>query len=181
MEIEEEENINYLNDDEKEIRRFMMNTQIDIFQDNNNYCIRPQNVIPFDNSYEHQIIQNNSSNILSSSSNLIYYTLGNNLDNIHSSKKKLRKFFYNTKQNKIKNKSQEELGIENKNIVDKIVKNKVGNDNRYLILDMMINNEDFDMQMRENTVFRERIFNNPFFELHPKANEIIEKYGHLLY
>ena len=161
MEIEEEENINYLNDDEKEIRRFMMNTQIDIFQDNNNYCIRPQNVIPFDNSYEHQIIQNNSSNILSSSSNLIYYTLGNNLDNIYSSKKKLRKFFYNTKQNKIKN--------------------KVGNDNRYLILDMMINNEDFDMQMRENTVFRERIFNNPFFELHPKANEIIEKYGHLLY
>ena len=50
MEIEEEQNINYLNDDEKKIRRFIMNTELDIYQSNNDYCIRPLN-IPFKNSY----------------------------------------------------------------------------------------------------------------------------------
>ena len=176
MEIEEEQNINYLNDYEKKIRRFIMNTELDIYQSNNDYCIRPLN-IPFKNSYEHQIIENNSSSILSSSSNLIYYTLGNNLNNIYQAKKKLRKLFYDNEQNKIFGKSQLEIKNEDKKIAYKIIKNKVGNDNRIIELDMLINRSDFDQQMKNNRNFVERVFNNPYFSYHPKAEEISNYYS----
>ena len=175
MEIEEEQNINYLNDDEKKIRRFIMNTELDIYQSNNDYCIRPLN-IPFKNSYEHQIIENNSSSILSSSSNLIYYTLGNNLNNIYQAKKKLRKLFYDNEQNKIFGKSQLEIKNEDKKIAYKIIKNKVGNDKKFIELDMLINRSDFDQQMMNNRNFAEQVFNNPFFSYHPKAEEITNNY-----
>jgi hypothetical protein len=176
MEIEEEQNINYLNDNEKNIRRFIMNTELDIFQNNNDYCIRPSN-IPFNNSYEHQLIQNNSSSILSSSSNLVYYTLGKDLNNIYQAKKKLRKLFYDNEQNKIFGKSQLEIKNEDKKIAYKIIKNKVGNDNRIIELDMLINRSDFDQQMKNNRNFVERVFNNPYFSYHPKAEEISNYYS----
>ena len=175
MEIEEEQNINYLNNDEKKIRRFIMNSELDIFQNNNDYCIRPLN-IPFNNSYEHQLIQNNSSSILTSSSNLIYYTLGKDLNNIYQAKKELRKLFYDNEQNKIIGKSQLEIKSEGKNIAYKIIKNKVGNEQKFIELDMLINRNDFVEQMKNNRNFAEQVFNNPFFSYHPKAEEITNNY-----
>ena len=174
MEIDNE-NLEYLSEKEKLIGRLHTNTMIDIFQDNEGYCVRGK--LPFENSNEHRIIQNNSAAILQSSSNLLFYTMGNGLDNINIAKKQLKKYFYDIKQNKIMELSQEEFDKKHTKLQQKIIRQKLLTNPLYVQLDNMIKRQNFEELMRNDRVFALQVLTHQFLPFHPRYEEIILKYN----
>lgn len=173
MEIDNE-NLEYLSDKDKIIGRLHTNTMIDIFQDNEGYCVRDN--LPFENSNEHRIIQNNCASILQSSSNLLFYAMGNGLDNINIAKNELKKKFHDIKQNKIIGLSQEEFDKAHKKLQQKIIRQKLITNPLYIQLDNMIKRQNFEELMKNDHAFALQVLTHQFFPFHPKYEEIMLKY-----
>lgn len=173
MEVENESN-NILTNEEKKICRMFTNSSLDIFQGNNEYCFRiEKSNQTFDNSYEHRVIQDNSANILQSTSNLLFYTMGNAFDNVNISKQRLKKYFYDTEQNKIMNMSQKQINEKYEQIERKLIREQIKNNPSYIQLDTLMNRENFVDLLRNSREFSLTIINHQFFPFHPRYEEVL--------
>jgi hypothetical protein len=161
---------------EKEIKqaRTYMNSKIDIFQEPEDFVFRPVTLTQrIHNSYEHQIIQNDSSNILSSSSNLILYSITSGENNIHKTKKRLHNTF---SMNNYKEPDAKEIEKQYNQTKIKIMMKKLENDSEYKQLDEFINKERFHQLMITNKNFAKFILFHKYIKYHPKYEELNQKY-----
>ena len=167
---------------EKDLRLFRtyMNSKIDIFQSNEDFVFRNENVNQrYMGSFEHRQMQNNSAKILTSASNMLVYTLAKNLGNLEKSQRDLRKVFYCDREVSKEN-SVENIAKEHKEFKNKVMRKKLQNDHEYLTLCEFINNSRFHDIMMTNLNFLKYILSHKYFIYHPKYEEINEKYRKLL-
>lgn len=161
---------------EKEIKlaRRYMNSKIDIFQEPEKFAFRPINLTQrFHNSYEHQQIQNDSSDILSSSSNLLIHTIASGQNNLYKTKRQLQNTFSMKNYNEPNPKQIEKQYNQTKT---KIMIKKLENDSEYKQLDDFINKEKFHQLMMTNKNFAKFILFHKYIKYHPKYEEINQKY-----
>jgi hypothetical protein len=170
--MEAESNI-LIDDKDKYIFRSFMNTKIDIFQDNDEYVVRDTKVHEFRDSYEHRLIQDSSSNILSNASNLLLYSLSKNY-NIEKTKHELRKTFLK----KIGNIELEPNYMEKKyeDFHNETMRKKLENDNEYKTLCGFLEHPRFDDLMISNHSFLRYIMNHKYIKYHPKYQQLKEKF-----
>ena len=168
-----------LTEEEQKIIRNYQNSKLNIYQTpENKYLFKFKS--DFDNSYEHREIQNNSVQYLTSSSNLVYYTLGTECGSIYEAKNEIRNNFNSNYKTSINNKSEDEFKQQIKEIKYKINEHRFKNEPQFKALNDLINESDFDKKMKENNSYRKSVFLNQFFPYHKKCDEIINKYSQLL-
>jgi hypothetical protein len=166
-------------EDELKEARTYMNSKIDIFQENDELVFRPNTVSQsFHESYEHQQIQNDASNILSSSSNLLMYTIASGENNIHKTKRHFQNAF---SMNNYKEPDSNEIEKQYKITKMKIMHKKLENDPEYKQLDEFINKEKFHQLMITNKNFAKFILFHKYIKFHPKYDELNQKYLKTLY
>ena len=174
-----EEIFNLLNEDERKIMRSYQNSKLNIYQLNDeDYLFR--NKSKFGGSEENSQIEENAIHFLTSNSNLIYYTLANDCENIYEAKEKLNRVFSEIDHKIQCNKKSDELKKEIKNIRYKIIEKKFGGNNEFRRLNEEINNKNFNEKMLTDKIFRERLFLNVFFKYLKNADDIYSQYNHLL-
>jgi hypothetical protein len=167
-------------DSELKIARKVMNSKIDIFQEPNSYVFRSKNIKQnFHNSYEHQIIQNDTAIILSSSSNLLLYSIANGDNDIHKSKYFLKKNFPMTEAYDGKD-CFRDMENQYNNLKKRIMMKKLENDEEFKQLCDFINNSKFHQLMTTNTNFAKFILYHKYLEYHSKYEEINKNYLKLL-
>ena len=174
-----EEAFNILTEDERKLMRSYQNSKLNIYQLNeDDYLFR--NKSKFEGSVENSQIEENAIRFLTSKSNLIYYTLANGFENIYEAKEKLNSVFseYNPKIQCDKN--CDELKKEIKNIRYKIIEKKFEDNRTFQKLNEEVNNINFEKKMTDDKQFREGLFLNGFFKYLRKAEDIYNKYNHLL-
>ena len=176
MEIEEE-TVNSISERERKICRIYTNGQLDIFKSNGSFAFRPNKVnAKYENSYEHNELQNNSASILSSASNLFLYAMSNNFPTLHQAKAALRRNFYDTEQNKIMGLTSAEIEKENEKILLKLDRESFEGLLEYERFAQLIDNPNFDHMMRNDRTFLNTIIRSPLLAYHPRRNEILEAY-----
>lgn len=174
--------VDYTNEfQEKELKmyRSFMNTKIDIFQDSESFVFRTKSVKqPFFKSYEHELIQNEASGILSNSSDLLVFSLGKELDNLTLAKHQLKKSISMSKTHE----TDIQMNTENeyKNFKKKIMMKKLANDSEYKQLSDFISSPQFESLMKTNINFARFILKHKYLCYHPKYEEIKTKYKKLL-
>jgi hypothetical protein len=168
------------NEKELKLYRTYMNSKIDIFQGNEDYVFRNENVNQgYMGSFEHRQMQNNSAKILTNASNMLVYTLAKNLGNLEKSQKELRKVFYFDREAEKEN-SVHNIAKEHKEFKKKIMRKKLQKDQEYLTLCEFINNSRFHDIMMTNLNFLRYILSHKYLVYHPRYEEINEKYRKLL-
>jgi hypothetical protein len=161
---------------EKELKlaQTFMNSKIDIFQEPEDYVFRPITVSQrFHESYEHQQIQKDTSNILSSSSSLLMYTIASGENNIYKTKKKLQNTF---SMSNYKESNPKDIENQYNQIKMKIMHKKLENDPEFIQLDEFINKEKFHQLMMTNKNFAKFILFHKYIKFHPKHEELNQKY-----
>lgn len=166
----------FLNEQDKNLYRSYMNTKIDIFQNNDGYVFRNKNIHPFYNSYEHFLMQDSTASILSSSSNLIIYSLSKNYQDINKSRHELRKIFH---QKFVDDPSNQGNLVEKKykEFHNKTMREKLEDDEEYKSLKSLIDHPRFEQIMSSNHSFLRYILNHKYLRYHPRYEEIKEKYN----
>ena len=178
MELDEED-IKYLTEEEQQIIRNYQNSKLNIYQiKDNNYFFKFKS--DYNNSQEHQEIQNNSVQFLISPSNFIYYTLGTECGSIYEAEKEIKKNFNNIYKTSINTNKDDQLKKQIKEIKYKIIEHRFSNDEQYRQLCDLLNDKEFDKKMNEDFSFRNSVFLNKFFQYHRQSDEIINKYSKLL-
>jgi hypothetical protein len=165
---------------EKEINlaRKYMNSKIDIFQDPEEYVFRPINVTQrFHNSYEHQQIQNHSSDILSSSSSILMYSIASGQNNIYKTKSHIKNTF---SMKDYKEPDPKEIEKQYNQTKTKIMMKKLENDPEFQKLDEFINNDKFHQLMLTNKTFAKYILFHKYIKYHPRYEELHQKYSKTL-
>jgi hypothetical protein len=163
-------------DKELKLARSFMNSKIDIFQDIDSYVFRNKEITQaFQNSYEHQQIQNDSAKILSSSSNLLLYTLGTNTNDLAKTKHDLKKTFTLTNED-INPLSINESENEYNKFKKKMMVKKLENDPDYNHLNQIINHPNFDQLMRSRLDVLKYVVTHRYLQYHPKGEEILKNY-----
>ena len=176
MEVDYDYTSNVSEKDLKLYRKYM-NSKIDIYQDNDGYVFRNKDKTNVDyyESYEHRQIQNEASKILSSSSNLLVYLLGKNMNNLEKVKNSLIKCFSQSEvegqENNPKYVESEYLKFKRKIMVKKLV-----NDTEYLHLCRLIDHPQFYEWMDGNKSFMNYVINHKYFQYHQRYEEIKERY-----
>jgi hypothetical protein len=159
---------------EKEIKlaRNYMNAKIDIFQDIDSYVFRNKEITQeFKNSYEHELIQNDSAKILSNSSNMLIYCLGNGVDDITKAKHLLKKNFTLDISQPIDQIEDEYTAFKKKMMIKKLE-----TDPDYTHLCTIISHPSFhQLMMSRNDVLR-YVISHRYLQYHPQHEEIIKKY-----
>jgi hypothetical protein len=170
--MEAESNL-LIDEKEKQIFRSYMNTKIDIFQANDGFVMRSSKDHEFRDSYEHRLMQDSSSNILSNSSNLIIFSLSKN-SGIANIKHELRKTFLKN----IGNKEMDPNIIEKKyeDFHNERMRKKLENDNEFKTLSGFLDHPRFDELMTSNHSFLRYIMNHKYIKYHPRYRELKEKF-----
>ena len=178
MELDEDE-INILTEEEQKIMRNYHNSKLNIYETpENKYFFSLKS--DFNNSYEHQQIQNNSVKYLISPSNFIFYALGKECNSIYEAEWEIKNNFNNTRTNTINTQTDNNLKKQIKEIKYKIIEHRFANNPEFKDLQQLINDENFEKKMKENNYFRENVFLNRFFIYHAKSDDIINKYSEFL-
>ena len=178
MELDDDE-INFLTEEEQKIIRNYQNSKLNIYQTpENNYFFKLKS--NYNNSFEHREIQNNSVKYLTSPSNFIFYTLGSGCESIYEAKQEIKNNFNNIYKASINTKNEDQLKRQIKEIKYKIIEHRFAEDENFKQLCEITNDKDFDKKMKEDEVFRNKVFLNNFFIYHKKSDEIIKKYSTLL-
>ena len=178
MELDDDE-IKFLTEEEQKIIRNYHNSKMNIYQTpDNNYFFKLKG--DYNNSYEHQEIQNNSVKYLTSPSNFIFYTIGEGYESVYEAEREIKKNFNNVYKTSINNKSDDELKKQVKEIKYKLIEHRFSGDYQFRELNDLINDKDFDKKMKEISSFRNSVFFNDFFPYHKNSDEIINKYSNLL-
>jgi hypothetical protein len=173
MEINDND-LNSLSHKDKQLIKIVNNSKLDIFQDNN-YCYRNNNTIPFENSYEHIIIQNNAANCLNNSSNLTLYAMNNGyVNNLYAAQKRVKRFFYDTEQNAINGVPQSQVENDVKKFKYDFVNEKLKDNNMFIHLKMLIERPNLFEMLKTNKVFVLSLISHPYFEFHPRHEEILK-------
>ena len=161
------------------LARKVMNAKIDIFQEPNSYVFRNKNITQgFYNSYEHQIIQNDTVSLLSSSSNILLFSIANGDNNISLSRYSLRKNFIMNDADKKEN--CKDMEIEYNKLKKRIMMKKLENDDEFKQLCDFINNPKFHQLMTTNRNFAKFILYHKYLEYHSKYEEINKNYLKIL-
>lgn len=172
MEVEEEQ-IKDLSESDKDMLRISNNARIDIFQNKNSYCYRKQKeIVPFENSNEYSYIQNKAAHALLSGSHFCYYSKINNFDSYGRIHTKLRTLITDPNQNLIGKETQESIYNKSYNAKLEIMREKLKVNSNYIHLNSLIDN--FVEPLKSNKVIISMIINHPYFEYHPKHDEIME-------
>ena len=178
MEIEEDD-INILTEEEQKIIRNYHNSKLNIYETpENNYFFRLKS--DYNNSFEHQEIQNNSAKYLISPSNFIFYTLGKNCNSIYEAEWEIKNNFNNTYKTSINTQNDDQLKKQIKEIKYKIIEHRFANTQEFKNLNDLLTDKNFDIKMKENSNFRNNVFLNKFFIYHKQSDEIINKYSQFL-
>lgn len=178
MEVEDEILPQELTEKEKTICRTYMNSKLDIFQNNTEFLFRTPAVVPFKQSYERNIMMNEATSILSSHSDLLFYTVGGKFNNIHHSKRHLKNLFTQPS-NASKSPttlSSDQINEEFKDIEMKIMRNKLKSDSDYLAICSYINLQNFSQLFLTNKNFATMIMNYSYIQYHPKFKELQQLY-----
>jgi hypothetical protein len=176
MEVDYDYTSNIPEKDLKLYRKYV-NSKIDIYQDNDGCVFRNKEKtnVDFYESYEHRQIQNEASKILSSSSNLLVYLLGKNLNSLESVKYSLIKCY---SQSEVEGKENNPKYVESEYLKFKrqIMVKKLKHDSEYAHLCRLIEHPQFYEWMDGNKSFVNYIINHKYFLYHPKCEEIRERY-----
>jgi hypothetical protein len=165
----------YATTQEINLARKFMNTKIDIFQDIDSYVIRGKDIKQgFKDSYEHEQIQNDSARILSNSSNLLLYSLGNNINDLSKTKHTLKTTFSLT--NEDIGQPFEDMENEYTAFKKKLMAKKLETDTDYIYLCNLINHPSFHQLMVTRNDILKYVISHKYLQYHPKYEEIIKKY-----
>ena len=175
----DDDDIKFLTEEEQKIFRNYQNSKLNIYQTpDNNYFFKLKS--NYDNSYEHQEIQNNSVKYLISPSNFIFYTIGSDCESIYEAEREIKNNFNTIYNASISNKTDDQLKKQIKEIKHKIIEHRFANDVYFKQLNELLNDKDFDIKMVENIEFRNDVFLNKFFIYNKKSDEIFNKYAKYL-
>ena len=175
----DDDDIKFLTEEEQKIFRNYQNSKLNIYQTpDNNYFFKLKS--NYDNSYEHQEIQNNSVKYLISPSNFIFYTIGTDCESIYEAESAIKNNFNTIYNASISNKTDDQLKKQIKEIKHKIIEHRFANDVYFKQLNDLLNDKDFDIKMVENIEFRNDVFLNKFFIYNKKSDEIFNKYAKYL-
>ena len=178
MELDDDD-LKFLTEEEQKILRNYQNSKLNIYQTpENKYFFKFKS--DYNNSYEHREIQNNSVKYLTSPSNFIFYAIGTECNSIYEAEREIRNNFSNIYKTSINTKNEDQLKRQIKEIKFKIIENKFKENENFKILVDLLNDKEFDKKMKENDVFRNKVFLNQFFIYHYNSDEITNKYAKLL-
>ena len=178
MELDDDD-LKFLTEEEQKILRNYQNSKLNIYQTpENKYFFKFKS--DYNNSYEHREIQNNSVKYLTSPSNFIFYAIGTECNSIYEAEREIRNNFSNVYKTSINTKNEDQLKRQIKEIKFKIIENKFKENENFKILVDLLNDKEFDKKMKENDVFRNKVFLNQFFIYHYNSDEITNKYAKLL-
>lgn len=173
MEIDEND-LNSLSYKDKQLIKIVNNSKLDIFQ-NNNYCYRNNNTVPFENSYEHTLIQNNAANCLINNSNLASFAINNGYtNNLYAAQKRVKRFFYDTEQNSINGVQQDKIESNIQKFKYDLINEKLKDNAMFTHLKMLIERPNLFEMLKTNRAFVLSIITHRYFEFHPKHDEILK-------
>ena len=157
------------------LRRFQ-NSKMEIYQYLNEPILRPKNTTQdYKGSFEEIQILNICTNKLSSCSNLLYFSLNDEISN-NLIKHKIKKIFH--KKNIAKsNILYSNLELKHSEYSKKAFLDKIKKEIGYIQLSNFIDTPQFDITMRTKLNIARWVLNHEFLQYHPRYEEIKSKYS----
>ena len=96
------------------------------------------------------------------------------MNNLYAAQKRVKRFFYDTEQNTINGVPQNKIENDVKKFKYDLLNEKLKDNNMFIHLKMLIERPNLFEMLKTNKVFVLSIISHPYFEFHPKHEEILK-------